>query len=792
MSIDLHRARFVDYTPPAITAICFSHRSPVRQGGGARREQPTSLRCAVGRANGDIEIWNPRDGWSLDVTLKGGEGRTIEGLAWATQPGHAPRLFSVGSSTQVTEWALDSLQPLKSVDCNAGAIWSLAISPDGDALAVGCEDGSLVMLDIAGGPGVLEYRHMLTRQKSRILSLAFGKDDVVFGGCSDSTIKAWNYKQARGPIVARMTVDRVAGEQTLVWAVLVLEDGSIVSGDSTGAVKVWSSKFYSLQQNFKMHDADVLCLGAGAAGDTFFSAGVDQRLQMYKLVDGRRRWAHISGRRYHQHDVRAMATYESESTSLIVTGGVDMSLALIPLDRFMQVPHNTIAPVPHGKRVSVAAAADPRLLLSWSDRQIKIWSLRSADGAAVAAASSGEAEPQAQLVARMKLTNEENLTHAAIRQDGRYIVACSLSETKLFALRSTPGSDALRPAKVSTDVFDGGALEASFTSSGSLCLLRPDSSVALYTIEEAADGVEVRLRCEVAHEVEKPSRKLQSYAHNVRHAVVSADEKQLAVCDHRGQVSVYELRHGKRVSQMPALPSAVTAMNWRSADRPGTADRYLVVCTADMRLHEFDGKTGRLTAWSRANTARIPFSLTGRKDAPHGVHVDRRSRCWMWGAGWIAYISLAADLPDPNARSLAGIREAEARRKRRRSTAGADTVAQAELPALTNGHAVSTDDDDDADSVMELDLPDGHASAAVGGGHTNEANGGDATTATAVANGEDSTRNFWITTTYRPILHFGPLADDTNEWLVVERPLLELLAEPHIPPPFYRKKYGRA
>ena len=47
---------------------------------------------------------------------------------------------------------------------------------------------------------------------------------------------------------------------TLVWAVKVASDGTVVSGDSTGSLKIWESRFWSLKQSFQFHKADVLCL----------------------------------------------------------------------------------------------------------------------------------------------------------------------------------------------------------------------------------------------------------------------------------------------------------------------------------------------------------------------------------------------------------------------------------------------------------------------------------------------------------------------------------------------------
>jgi len=48
--------------------------------------------------------------------------------------------------------------------------------------------------------------------------------------------------------------------ETLVWAVKVASDGTVISGDSTGSLKIWESKFWSLRQSFQVHKADLLCL----------------------------------------------------------------------------------------------------------------------------------------------------------------------------------------------------------------------------------------------------------------------------------------------------------------------------------------------------------------------------------------------------------------------------------------------------------------------------------------------------------------------------------------------------
>ncbi|ORY87051.1 WD40-repeat-containing domain protein [Protomyces lactucae-debilis] len=632
--MDIHRARFVDYTPSTITAVAYSHPSSLGE------HAPASLRCAVGRANGDIELWNPKDNWTHELTLKGGQRRSIEGLAWVVQKGYSPRLFSIGSSSSVTEWNLELLQPMANTDCNAGAIWSIAVSPDSSSLAVGCEDGSLVILDVSNGPGVVEYKFVLTRQKSRILSLAFSGANLIVGGCSDSTLKVWDCSQARGAIVARMSADKVRGEPTLVWSVLVLKNGNIVSGDSTGAVKIWDKRFYSLSQNFDLHAADVLCLGANEQGDTFFSAGVDRKMHMYKAVDGKKRWAHISGRRFHAHDVRAIATYEARGISQIVTGGVDMQFAILPLADFMKENHRMLPATPQRSHTCLARQA--RLLMLWQDRQVKVWRLGDQVDFDVEL-------PQHQLVAKMNLRNVGNLSCGAISDDGRYLIVCTLTETKLYMLLPS-ASGALKPAKLIIDHLDNvGARSVVFAGdSSTFALTLPDSTIQVYRIQQgdvdAEDGlydvdVSDPIEIETPDRTER-SKKQQTYMKSVNLVILSEDGSLLAMSDYSGSVCIYSTDSGKLISSPPNIPGAITAMTFEGNEN-------LVLTTASMGFHQFAVDSGRVTPWSALNSANLPKKLTVLLDHCLGIRIDMEKRAWMWGSAWVAFLNLNESLPAP-------------------------------------------------------------------------------------------------------------------------------------------------
>lgn len=117
-------------------------------------------------------------------------------------------------------------------------------------------------------------------------------------------------------------------KEILVWKVKCLSNGDFVSGDSTGEIRIYSGKNYSQMQRIAGHEADILDLAVSRDGSSIFSAGMDRRTCFYTSkksagkIDGQHgKWRKVSHQRYHQHDVKAMATYEGSKLSVVVSGG---------------------------------------------------------------------------------------------------------------------------------------------------------------------------------------------------------------------------------------------------------------------------------------------------------------------------------------------------------------------------------------------------------------------------------------------------------------------------------------
>ncbi len=360
--MDIHRCRFVPYPSSAINALAFSHPSSTTEKG----KGPPTLRLAIGRANGDIEIWNPLKGaWQQESILRGGKDRSVEGLVWTRDPEEtdrngfkAPgklRLFSIGYSTAVTEWDLASGRPARHYSGSYGELWCMAaqpyehvtkeavseaqnnatqeIEPQHQSIAVGCADGAVVLLSTADGD--LQLQKILARpstKRARVLSITFQGPNVVIAGYADSVIRIFNTRNGQQLRQMSLGAGPVGGpKEILVWSVRCLHNGTIVSGDSTGTVRFWDGKNYALFQRIKSHTADILDIAASVDGETVVSGGMDRRTIVYRQMDGskaddQRRWVEVAHQRMHSHDVKAMATFESRQLSILASGGMAIQI----------------------------------------------------------------------------------------------------------------------------------------------------------------------------------------------------------------------------------------------------------------------------------------------------------------------------------------------------------------------------------------------------------------------------------------------------------------------------------
>lgn len=127
-----------------------------------------------------------------------------------------------------------------------GSLWSMSVNAIGTLIALGCEDGCIRLVSIAGG--TFDHYRRFDRVNCRLLSLAWGpiflrhendrsgptaggygndeaekdvwEDLWLISGNSDSSLIKWDYKTGRS--VNKMIVGHQRKDDALVWAVVVL------------------------------------------------------------------------------------------------------------------------------------------------------------------------------------------------------------------------------------------------------------------------------------------------------------------------------------------------------------------------------------------------------------------------------------------------------------------------------------------------------------------------------------------------------------------------------------------
>ncbi|QSZ36439.1 hypothetical protein DSL72_006318 [Monilinia vaccinii-corymbosi] len=577
--MEIHRCRFIPYPPSTINALAFTH-SHLTKGQSA-----ISPRLAVGRANGDIELWNPQKGsWLQETIIRGGKDRSIDGLVWTQDPDEdingtkiigKSRLFSIGYTTTVTEWDLVKGQPLRSASGNHGEIWCLAAQPakeqkrgeepsgECQKLVAGCVDGALVLYSTADED--LQLQKVLVRpsaKKAKVVSITFQDHYRVVAGFSDSNIRVYDIRT--GSMLRQMSLGvgpKGGPKDIIVWAVKALPNGHIISGDSTGEIKIWHGKTYSMMQHIKSHTQDVLSLATSFDGMTIFSGGMDRRTVIYKQNKAKKRWTEVGHRRYHTHDVKAMATLEGQGISVVVSGGPDAAPILLPLAQFGQENQRALPFLPQPSIIQ--SSTRKRLMMSWWDREIHIWYINKFSD------STNGDDPEAaavnrKLVAKILVKGESNITSATLNPAGNLLAVSTVAEIKLFRLkaRKPEEGEGLKVSTVSVPpAFSSGARLIQFSPDGNwLSIIRDDSSIAVARIiqdQASPSSFSIIPQLSKLSRLDRDVSKtkllggLGAYERNVTQVAFSSDSRILVVSDLAGFVDTWVLEGIEDLTQQP-------------------------------------------------------------------------------------------------------------------------------------------------------------------------------------------------------------------------------------------------
>ncbi|KAI0227127.1 U3 small nucleolar RNA-associated protein 4 [Lamellibrachia satsuma] len=558
----VHRVRFFQYQPNAVHCLAYDN---------------AFQKLALSRSNGSVEIWSAKDNWYQEKIIPPTDGGSVEALLW-----WEGRLFSAGLHGNLQEYNLRTLTSKYAVPCNNGAIWCLALNGDHSLIAMGTEDGCVVLFEITA-IGV-EYYRTLDRQEGRILSLAwYDPENVIVTGGIDN-IRIWSVKS--GHAIQRLTMGRLLhNKETIVWALAVTRDFTIVSGDSRGMTSFWNGHQGTLIKAFQSHKADVLALCVDAAGTSVFTSGVDPAVAQFEFMPVSETsdwsiWVRTTVHSQHSHDVRALALTDT----CLVSAGVDCQLIVNELQLTQGIRmcrHHP--PIPHIPLVHTAKAVKMVLLQYATD--LELWRLGSTDRISE---KDGEILPlSSNPLKLLQLTShhDEHIVTSAISSDGCSIAYSDRHCFRLFSLTMENPTDALPTIQLKRIRMQPCPLPArslAFTEDGShLLSLTCEGTVQVFDMTGEQSKLEATLQ--------SPS----DSSTGVHLLAVNSTGKYIATGDHSNNVHVYSLKKLKHVCSLPQYAFQPTAM----AFHPSAPE--LVVAYSDRRIVEYSIAQKEYTAWSR-------------------------------------------------------------------------------------------------------------------------------------------------------------------------------------------------
>ncbi|MEW5989185.1 MAG: AAA family ATPase, partial [Chloroflexota bacterium] len=208
------------------------------------------------------EIWSSStEDWVLSVALSPDGDILASGL---------------GNNTVIL-WDVATGQILTTLRELAGEVWEIAFSAEGDILATGSDDGSILLWDVASG----QLIRKLPGHPAWVRSVAFSPDGrLLASGSLDMRARLWDV--ASGELLYTLP-----GHTEAVHSVAFAPDGqTLATGSWDGTVRLWNVADGQAQRTLTGHSQAVRHVTFSPDGGTLASASDDSTIILWDVVSG--------------------------------------------------------------------------------------------------------------------------------------------------------------------------------------------------------------------------------------------------------------------------------------------------------------------------------------------------------------------------------------------------------------------------------------------------------------------------------------------------------------------------
>ncbi|RDD40161.1 U3 small nucleolar RNA-associated protein 4-like protein [Trichoplax sp. H2] len=673
----VHRARFMQFIPQSIEWIAVDEV-----------EKPFKL--ALARSDGSIEIWRYLDRWFQEGVIPGITGTSLRSLLWING-----RLYSAGLHGSIAEWDIKRLRMKASTASGAGSIWCMACNHSKTTLAIGCQDGSVRLFAV---DPELALEKVFIRLECQVVSLAWSYDDDVIVTGTDKSMM-WIWDVSTGTSKMRITLDEFQKKSTVVWAVTIMKDKTIISADSLGKIQFWNGNFGTLISAFQCHQADALTLCLNKSENVLYSSGVDHTIVQYQSFASKDsksvKWVRSGfSTRGHTHDVNSLAMAEIKTDNwVVISGGVDGSLVMHKSHAFGLKPPIKVVPFPQYPVVSHAAKNN--IVLYQKQRSLQFWSLGSAE-TTTAAATSGTKLPLKELpLMLLEIKSKANLllrlalfyVHYEIYKCA-YLATFSRVITTLYAVlfrRRLSGLYILtasglnctnwnwigivlkRPVWLNRyldDTFLTGSvpLGPAVKSAHRMCFTSDDCKLIIATtngiiqvLELSPEGVSLQLEYNIQNDIEADFGPGVSLC-------CSCDTNLVAYADSSGQIFVFDVSEEEKYCEVPRFDAQPACVSFQPDSH------ILAIACVNNQIQLYDCDEKELTQWSKECIMRSMPKDWYKSEVMVHITFDpsNSSRIMLHDCKALYFIDLVKPIPSVDAVL------SSKKRKRKRSKAVSD------------------------------------------------------------------------------------------------------------------------
>uniref|UniRef100_A0A7S3UF98 Anaphase-promoting complex subunit 4 WD40 domain-containing protein n=1 Tax=Picocystis salinarum TaxID=88271 RepID=A0A7S3UF98_9CHLO len=691
IQIKVRKTRFVDWKPGAVSAIAAA---------------PNQIHLAVAREAGDgkscraVEVWET-EYWTQVMEIKaphveehpntrhgnepdgGGHGE-ITGLAWVQDgSGKYNTLVTSGLDGMLVVWNLQQKKIVGTLEAGGGAIWDMTCHParrknstggevasteqDGQPsqIACACDDGRVRVF--AYTPQGLEFRKVIGRAEGRALSVAWqGDHSALAVGTSDGFIRVYNTQQPLG----REAVCISLGD-CCVWSLLLLDDGTIVSGDSNGTTSFWDPEFGTLLHEFNQHEGDVLCIAASTSGSSVFSSGIDSKICSFEKVEhepGSCEWVYTDYKRTHTHDVHSLAIVADSifDGGAIVSGGNDTQLFAYSADNFSSFHPVRFCRCPQLPNMSIAGTQEDTqgtIITVQRDLCVEVWQI----------GKKQEKAERSRWPVRLPGREASSSLLCMVDSPARHPIRCSafcpksgilaISDTCLTTVTRLDKRNNRLKHKALLGTFPS-AFAVFITGDGSkLCLHCTDGSIGVYDIVTAQRDVSL-----IEHLAE--SETCRDFSEEV--LVSSMNKKWFAItAEGKRRIHVYNAERMEYHGPLPCSWESLAPITALAFDEDG---QHLGACTADDLFCLFNVQERKPSPWTTNHGSNISRRLEKVSGLAHRLSFCRTQHALLAMIGTpksVCVFDLNAPVTDSDKVS----------KKRKRST-GANDAGDANFKVL--------------------------------------------------------------------------------------------------------------